>query len=137
MNAAFLPSANRADGPAIERIPDWPQNFMNVGDTVGFGPPWCKPGNAMVLIHHQIKGLLLAIPLDGFEHRLSATAPSYNLDAVDRFCGNTAGVFIGKPIDLMPAFPQRSQIAFGHSLGAARFGIFWIPPVQHQETHDS
>src|SRR5437660_574634 len=46
MGDPLLPLADRAEGPRIEGLPDRSQDFMDVGNGMGAGPPRSKPRNA-------------------------------------------------------------------------------------------
>src|SRR6185295_8729116 len=124
-----------AQGPAIECIPDGPQHFMDVCDAVGAAPPRCVPGNAVVLVDHQVERLLLAIPLNGLADGAALAATAHDLEFANFFRRSTARKIMSKPKDLVPTRGQSGQVALRDALSATRQGIMRVTPVQHQKTH--
>ena len=135
MRPAFLCFSNGVFGKFVKRIPDRPQNFVDESHSVGPAPPGRQPGNPVVLIDHQIKFRLRAIPPASFNDRTANSAPAHDVDAADacRACG--PGKRVRKPKYLVPARDQRFHITLRHPFGSSRQRILRIAPVKHQKTH--
>jgi hypothetical protein len=90
----------------------------------------------MMLINHQIKAGLTAIPLAGGQYRAadSATLP-HDVDACNDFLGLRRLEQGGEPKHFMPSAGEGGQVTQGHPLGAAGLGIARVAPVKHQEAH--
>src|ERR1035437_8662983 len=90
----------------------------------------------MMLVNDQIKSLLPAIPLNGFENRQTFAAAANTFYALKPFLARRAGKLICKPLHFVTARDQGDEISQGHPLRAARQRIFRVAPVEHQETHE-
>src|SRR5579862_401599 len=110
MRPAFLPASHGADRPGIKCIPDRSQNFVDIGYTTGLAPPGRIPGNPMMLVNHQIKARLMAIPLNRFDDCRTFATTANNLDAFDNIITASAREITGKPIYFVPALHQPPQV---------------------------
>ena len=76
---------------------------MDVRDAIGPAPPWRIPGNAVMLVNDEVKFLLPAIPLPGFQDRRAHAAATDDFNALNRFLARRAGKII-----LVPFVPGKS-----------------------------
>src|SRR4051794_22068541 len=113
----------------MEYVPCRPQNFVNIRNGVGPAPPRGIPRNAVMLVNHQIKLWLPAIPLDGLQNGGPRTAAANDLYSFNSFFPGSAGEIVGEPKGFMAAPDQLRQVSFGHPLGAASLGGLRIPPA--------
>src|SRR5438045_1748401 len=98
-------------------------------------PPRGEPRDPMVLIDHQIKLGLLAIPSPRGQNGTAISPPANDFDAVAFVSFPCVRKTIREPINLMPPLDQRMQVAEGNALRTTTLWIVRIPPVQHQESH--
>ncbi len=132
---AFLKLADIAPGTFIEGFPDGAEDFVDVGDAVGFAPPGGEPGDAVVLIDDEVELGLGGVPASGFEDGGADVATADELDGAVLFLLFRAGELVGEPEDLVAALGEGGEVALGDAFGAAGARVVGIPPVEHQETH--
>lgn len=132
---AFLELADIAPGTFVEGFPDGAEDFVDVGDAVGFAPPGGEPGDTVVLVDDEIELGLGGVPTSGFEDGGAYAAAADELDGAVFFLLCGAGELVGEPEDLMAALGESGEVAFGDPFSAAGAGVMGVPPIEHQETH--
>ncbi len=132
---AFLKLADIAPGTFIEGFPDGAEDFVDVGDAVGFAPPGSEPGDPVVLIDDEVELGLGGVPASGFEDGGADVATADELDGAVLFLLFRSVELVGEPEDLVAALGEGGEVALGDAFGAAGARVVGIPPVEHQETH--
>ena len=90
-----------------------------------------------MLVNHEGKRLLPAIPILRLENGRTLAAAAHDLDAIENFLARAAGKIVGEPGDFMAAPHEFLEIRQRNALRASRNRIARVAPVQHQETHEN
>src|SRR5690606_29982511 len=123
------------DRPWIKCIPNRPEHFMDVSHGTGPAPPRSEPGNAMVLVNHQVKPWLRLVPPPGCEDCRPFPSPAHNPHSLQGFLLRRPRKVVRKPVNLVSPPSERTQIPQRDPLGPTCEGIARIAPVQHQKSH--
>ena len=89
-----------------------------------------------MLINHQVKTLLPAMPLDGLQHGRTLAAAPDNFYSPRLAFRLRTGKIVCKPVNFVSAPDQFGEVGQADTLCAAGNRILRVAPVEHQKSHD-
>src|SRR5688500_4521724 len=107
MGPALLFFSDGVPGKFVERIPDRPEHLVDVSDAIRRAPPWRQPRDAVMLINHEVKFWLGAVPAPGCDDGAADATATHDVNAIDH-CGRaTARKDVREPVNFVSSLGQR------------------------------